>query len=141
MSNEELYLKEKVGTANHFTVPEGYFEQLTEKIMQQLPEETPQQLSEEQPVAATIPLTTPERRGNGNGGQQPGLLLRLRPWLYAAACIAAVMVMVLTVYFRQSNSEPTVAAATVDSEYMEEAADYAMLDNMDIYACLSDNTY
>ena len=131
MSNEELYLKERVGTANYFTVPEGYFEQLTEQIMQQLPTE--------QPAAATIPLTSGEQKGNG--GQQRGLLVRLRPWLYAAACIAAVVVMVLTFYFRQPSNEPVVAATTVDSEYMEEAADYAMLDNMDIYACLSDNSY
>ena len=138
MSNEELYLKERVGTANHFTVPKGYFEQLTEQVMHQLPELDTLELPEEQPTTVTVPLTTTERKANGG---KHGMLIKLRPWLYAAACVSALAVMVFSLHNNgQTSGEPTLAASSVvDEEFMDEAADYAMLDNMDIYACLADN--
>ena len=33
MLKEEKILKDKFGTANHFTVPEGYFESFAEKLV------------------------------------------------------------------------------------------------------------
>ena len=47
--------------------------------------------------------------------QQKARTTMLRPWLYAADDMMA------------------------DSSYYEEVADYAMIDNIDIYACLADN--
>ena len=38
MMNEEEYLNSKLGKKNPFTVPEGYFEQLTAQVMEKLPE-------------------------------------------------------------------------------------------------------
>lgn len=58
----------------------------------------------------------------------------LYSWLYAAACIIAVAVMSVTYYMHQQSTDDM----TADSNYYEEAADYAMLDNMDIYACMVD---
>jgi hypothetical protein len=139
MSNEELYLKERVGTDNHFTVPEGYFEQLTEQVMSRLPGLEVQTLSDEQTAANTVPLDTTERKAAG--GKHQGMLVRMRPWLYAAACVAALAVMVFSLHKEdQTTVEPALAATSVvEEEFMDEAADYAMLDNMDIYACLADN--
>ena len=37
MLKEEKILKDKFGTANHFTVPEGYFDSFAEKLMESLP--------------------------------------------------------------------------------------------------------
>ena len=34
MLKEEKILKDKLGTANHFTVPEGYFDSFAEKLME-----------------------------------------------------------------------------------------------------------
>jgi hypothetical protein len=39
---------------------------------------------------------------------------------------------------RQEQPQQT-ASAMVSDTYMDEAADYAMIDNADIYACLAEN--
>ncbi|MBR1547567.1 MAG: hypothetical protein IJ637_02430 [Prevotella sp.] len=110
MNYEETYIREKIGQKNPFTVPKGYFDQLTSQVMSQLPEKNNH-------VARRISL---------------------RPILMAAASVAAVLVIGLTVFFQQQSSDEQALAA-VDSSYIDDAADYAMLDNMEIYACLSDN--
>lgn len=114
MDNEEKYILNRFGRKNPFTVPEGYFDQLASDVM------------------AQIPKCRPKSRSR---------MVELRPWLYAAACFVAVVVVTLSFHFRQDNaSEMTVSAVeSVDNTYIDEAADYAMLDNADIYACLADN--
>ena len=62
MENEEKYIREKAGRENPFRVPEGYFEQLTERVMSQLPENakvTP--LSEPAKVTA---VSEPQRKSH-----------------------------------------------------------------------------
>ena len=112
MTEEVLYIPEKTGTENHFSVPEGYFEQFADRMARRLPADKPK--------ARLVPLRT---------------------WFYAAACVAAVVVMGLTFHFQPSAADdvPAVMASVTDNTFMEEAADYAMIDNMEIYACLSDN--
>ena len=116
--NDELYLKQTVGNRNPFSVPDGYFEQLTEQVMQQLP-------ARERPIAPEQPATA-----------QP---------------VARKQALMLGVsyYFMQSpaastDAAPMAAAAAPapyvapDNSYIDDAADYAMLDNTEIYACLSE---
>lgn len=67
--------------------------------------------------------------------QQKARTTMLRPWLYAAACTVVAMVMGVTYYWHQNTTDDMMA----DSNYYEEVADYAMIDNIDIYACLADN--
>lgn len=118
MNNEDLYIIERVGKENPFKVPAGYFDQLTSRVMSQLPEQTVILLPERKPVSR---------------------LVSLRPWLYAAACFVAVVVMGVTLYSYQNvATDQQMAVATVESNYMDDAADYAMLDNAEIYACLAD---
>ena len=38
MNYEEKEIKERFGQTNPFRVPDGYFDQLTERVMSQLPE-------------------------------------------------------------------------------------------------------
>ena len=120
MSNEEAYISNRFGKKNHFTVPEGYFEQLTERVMSCLPET---------PADANTATVTPLR---------PTLMRRLRPWL-AAACVAAVIAGT-TVYINRSisttHSQDELADANVSDTYIDDAADYVMVDNQDIYAYL-----
>lgn len=129
--NDELYLKQTVGNKNPFRVPEGYFEQLAEQVMQQLP-------AREQPLV---------RRP---GGQPRARKVQLRPWLYAAACTALALMLGVSYYFMQSPATspeashiaavtPASVSADTDNSYIDDAADYAMLDNAEIYACLSEN--
>lgn len=121
MHNEDKELREMFGQQNPFRVPEGYFDTLTERVMSNLPDRKPQEARKSKLVA-------------------------LRPWLYAAACVVVLVVMSVVWLFRQQPDTPQVAVAssvsatsTSDSSYMDEAADYVMLDNAEIYACLSDN--
>ena len=116
---EEDYLNSKLGKKNPFTVPEGYFEQLTAQVMEKLPEKQ---------VAKTATIK------------------RLRPWFYAAACIC-IGVFIAGIAFNNNNDEvrKQMQMATAEQEYVEsyysdsyidEEADYAMVDNQDIYAYL-----
>ena len=66
--NEEKYIEERVGKRNPFQVPEGYFDSFADRMMQQLPE---------RPVSVEA---SPKVR-------KPALTVRMRPWLYAAACM------------------------------------------------------
>ena len=129
MNYEDKDIQERFGKDNPFRVPAGYFDQLTERVMSQLPEREQQ--------AEQISLT--ERRPKSRR-------VALRPWLYAAACVVVLVVMSVVWLFHQQPVTPQVAVAspvsgatTSDSSYMDEAADYVMLDNAEIYACLSDN--
>ncbi len=118
MTNEEKYLERHVGKKNPFRVPAGYFENLTAQVMEQLPE---------QAGAKVVAM-------------QPTLLERWRPVIYVAACLV-IAVLSFTVYLTQQEEDggqPVVAEKTVSGDqYFEEAADYAMIDNYDIYACLT----
>ena len=129
--NNELYLKQRVGNRNPFRVPDGYFEQLTEQVMQQLP-------AREQPIAKQ-PVDRPRARK-----------VQMRPWLYAAACTVMALMLGVSYYFMQSPATsqdashiaavtPTAVSTDTDNSYFDDAADYAMLDNTEIYACLSEN--
>jgi hypothetical protein len=122
---EEKYLIEKVGKENPFKVPEGYFDTLSSQIMAKV---------EAEGVAPRDIKTAKEKRAK---------TLWLRPVLYAAASVCALFISVVAY---QSHSDQGVAAPAQNvvannqmmmDEYFDEAADYVMLDNQDIYACLS----
>ena len=127
--NNELDLKKMVGNRNPFRVPDGYFEQFTEQVMQQLP-------AREQSIA---PISAHPRARK----------VQMRPWLYAAACTALALMLGVSYYFMQSPATATdvapMAAATPatyvapDNSYIDDVADYVMMDNAEIYACLSEN--
>ena len=123
MINEEIYLNSKLGKKNPFTVPEGYFEQLTAQVMERLPEKPQQQKKK------TV------------------VIKQLRPWLYAAACVC-VGVFIAALAFNNDNEQvrKQMQMATAEQEnvegyyysdnYIDEEADYAMVDTQDIYAYL-----
>ena len=129
MNYEEQELQERFGKGNPFRVPEGYFDQLTDRVMAQLPEREQQ--------AEQISLS---------GRHPKSRLVALRPWLYAAACTVAVVVMGLTFYSHDVAEEQPLASTSTtntttntESQYIDDAADYVMLDNAEIYACLAEN--
>lgn len=121
MTNEELYLNSRMSRENHFRVPEGYFDQLTADVMARLPER--EAVAEQKPAAKRV---------------------FLRP-LLAAASVAVVALIAVGVYFNRSASvadadEQMAAVSTVVSDtYIDEAADYMMVDHKDIYAYLSND--
>jgi hypothetical protein len=121
MTNEELYLKSRITNENPFRVPEGYFDRLTADVMARLPERQSENPKEEK-TARRIQLR--------------------RSWL-AAASVAVVAIVGTLVYFNKLNPADTAdkqvaaVAAPVSDSYIDEAADYLMIDHQDIYACLT----
>jgi hypothetical protein len=119
--NEEMYIQEKVGKRNPFRVPDGYFDNLTAQVMQNLPEQ-------------------PKRRAKS---------VFMRPVFYAAASVCALLVAGAAWMWHpttEATSADAVQAKTValpqqdaSGEYIDEAADYMMLDNHEIYAYLAEN--
>jgi hypothetical protein len=112
MTNEELYIIQKMGRKNPFKVPEGYFDSFADQLMQQLPEEAP---------------------------RRRALLVRIRPLLYAAAACVLLAVICVSIYNTSFGEQPVVAQVAENESnetYIDEAADYAMVDNYEIYACL-----
>jgi hypothetical protein len=112
MNNEELFLKEKFSPDKKlFTVPDGYFDSLADRIIEGLPEEK-----------AAVKHSASKW------------------WMYAAASVI-IAVASVTTYLRfnaqQDNVAPKQMAAAASTDSFDEAADYAMLDNQDIYACLT----
>mgnify|MGYP006988864860 CR=1 FL=1 len=132
MTNEEVFIKEKMGSRNPFTVPEGYFDLLATQIIGKLPDEQPglsDDVASEDPGMAK---PTPAR---------VAVIRHLRPLLYAAAC-AVFAVFGVTIYLNKHLSDDQLHLAQQQENafysdtYIDEAADYAMLDNDDIYAGL-----
>ncbi|MCR4959705.1 MAG: hypothetical protein K6B13_14055 [Prevotella sp.] len=139
MMNEEQYLRNRMGSHNPFTVPEGYFEQLTQQVMDKIPTAAMTPLVNEEP-----PVRKPAR---------VAVMKRLRPWLYAAACICVgVFIAALAFNDRSEVAAPQAASQQIavntqadsgyySDTYIDEEADYAMIDNQEIYACLMADMY
>lgn len=110
MKNEVDYIKSRVKREPSFTVPEGYFDTLTDKVMMRLPEKQKK-------------------------------TWRPRAWMYAAACLFFAVFSV-TAYLNGNMQSSQPIASTQDNTMSENAysdalLDYAMVDNQDIYACLT----
>ncbi len=111
--NEEQYIEQRVGRRSPFSVPEGFFDSFADEMVRSLPERRPRVKS-----------------------------FWLRPTFYAVAASLCGLLIGAAVYLHQFESSQQTAVQTVavqdqgDSSF-DEAADYAMLDNQDIYACLA----
>lgn len=132
--NEEEYLRTKLGNRNPFTVPKGYFDHLADSVMQQLSDDCVMQQLPDDRVMQQLP-----------DDRKHSVIRSIRPWLYAAACIAILIVSVLFVS-HQSNQPTQQQAAvnntgkteTLSDNYIDDMADYAMVDNEEIYLYLAD---
>ena len=121
---EEKYIEERVGKRNPFLVPDGYFEHLADQVMASLPEQPEQQESQKQPKARRIGIRSLS--------------------YYAAAAVCALVISVAVWQAFPGSSQQAVVQTPVayqepsDADF-EEAADYIMLDNNEIYSLLADN--
>lgn len=117
--NNEGYIKNKVGSKNSFNVPDGYFNSFASQLMEKLPEREMQAIAVKKKTVFEF----------------------LRPVLYAAACLC-VAVFSTVLFFadedsREAKSGIVAANDSKASVYVETEVDYAMMDNADIYAYLS----
>jgi hypothetical protein len=121
---EDLII-ENVSKQNPFRVPEGYFDTLADQIMAKV---------DESASGVVVPLKEDKKK-------KPARVVWLRPVLYAAASVCALFISVVA--YQSYSDSPTAAptATMAESQSMDysfdEAADYLMIDNQDIYACLS----
>uniref|UniRef100_A0AB33JPS7 Uncharacterized protein n=1 Tax=Prevotella sp. GTC17262 TaxID=3236797 RepID=A0AB33JPS7_9BACT len=119
IDQDEEILRREYGKAECFRVPDGYFNQLADEVMGRIGQ--PEQ-------AVTV---APRRR----------VRRRIVSVVAAAACIGVVGIALWT-YFPQSGSKQVmpsdkrVMSVNANETAVDEVADYAMLDNEDIYASL-----
>lgn len=121
----ERLLWEKGPKARPFKVPEGYFDTLQGRIMDALPDGE----------AKVVSIHAASRQS------------LVRRWL-AAAAVACLVIAGATAYWLQAShgeemasmAEQNVATVSADT-YIDQVADYTMMDNDDIYTYLSSNDY
>lgn len=103
---------------NPFKTPEGYFDNFAADFMARLPESEP---------------VTVERT-------QPLKVVMLRPLLYAACLLSICFGGYLFGHNSEAESQGAKAAETIaqHDQYVDDYLDCAMLDNGDIYACISE---
>lgn len=123
MKNKEDRFKEMdFSNKNPFQVPEDYFDTFASKMMDRLPERN------------HIEVTLKPQSRN----------FVLRRLLYVAACVCVVIFGVSLYWVESTSSTPqtrmaqSVSVVNNDS-YIDQVADYTMMDNSDIYSYLSSN--
>jgi hypothetical protein len=120
MNREEEALEKKFGRKAPFTVPEGYFEDFASGLMDKLPER------ESHAVVKRLDVW-----------------YRLRPAIMIAASVCAV-ILTIGAYFNKPKSgmrseQPSAQIEKAPTySVMDEAADYTMLDNEQIYAYVTE---
>lgn len=129
--NEEQIIKEKIGEGNPFRVPDHYLDHLTDSVMANV-------MANGKPV---MDATATKTRT---------ISVRLRRVIYAAACVAVMIVVSLTVHLGGNDNQKLADSRTKTNEStyaethettVDEVADLAMMDNSDIYAYLSYDYY
>lgn len=122
---EEDNLLKKVGTGNPFTVPEGYFEQITSEVMNKLPEQ-------QAPQFVMKKVTTWDR---------------VKPWVYMAAMFVGAALIIKVASYNPNPFENKQIAAVetqaTDSEmvydgYIDYAVNQSMMDDYELYMYLTD---
>lgn len=122
--NKNILAKMK-NNRNPFLVPDNYFEDFSKKIMDNLPADNNHNII------------------NLNGHSRYSIRLKI---ISIAACFLLILGGV-GVFFHSDQraksqsslgSSPKAVNLSSRDRYIEQATDYAMMDNQDIYACLSD---
>ena len=119
MEKEKIYKIDEHEPRRPFTVPEGYFENLTQNIMSVLPEQ-------ESIYSTTIKVTP---------------WMRIRPYLYAAAAFAGIFFCIkAAVGINSRNSSANIAQETTiySDEYIDSFLETAMIDDCTLYYTLVD---
>ncbi len=132
MIKEEQILMEKFGRGKSFRVPEGYFDTVASRVMQSIPETSGMR------VAMT------ENVRQQTAADRAPLSRRLVVWRVAAAIALVAVLSGITfgiVRHNGSGKEATSLSAQAETSHtdysmFDEAVDYAMIDNQDIYASL-----
>ncbi len=111
-------LLKKYGKKNPFTVPEGYFQDFSEKLMEQLPEKEV--------------MPEPEIR----------MWDRIKPWVYMAAMFVGLMFTVRAFVGEQPSSQSTNMEignyTEIPDEYLDPIVNQTMMDDYELYQYLTE---
>lgn len=120
MKAEDELLKTKIGNQRPFKVPEGYFEGMASRVMSQLPER------EERRFSMRVPL------------------LKYSRYAAAAAAVLCLAIGGTAVYMgksggaaEQRSGNVAAANASYAEGTLDDVAEYAMMDNDDMYVLIS----
>lgn len=118
MEKERKYKFDECEPRRPFTVPEGYFDNLTQNIMAALPEQ--------EPVYSTKITVTP--------------WMRIRPYLYAAAAFAGIFFCIKAAVDISSRNNVEVAqteeTTIYSDEYIDSFLETAMISDYTLYYTL-----
>jgi hypothetical protein len=122
MKDEEKIVKRQ-GTSNPFTVPEGYFENLTSQVMNKLSD------VQREPVRM--------RRSTRWD--------RIKPWMYMTAIFIGAALIIRVVSWRNApvdNDDVSIItqadAENISDEFIDEMLDMSMIDDYSLYVYLTD---
>lgn len=118
---EEDEIIRKCGNGNSFTVPEGYFDNLTQEVMGKLPEKEKNEIREKK-------ITTWDR---------------IRPWLYMTAMFAGILLSIRIMINTTADKASYASSGNIENElpsdeYIEAIMDYSMMDDYALYQYLTD---
>ena len=120
MEKERLYKIDEREVRRPFTVPEGYFDNLTQNIMTSLPQQ--------ESIYSTKIVVTP--------------WMRIRPYLYAAAAFAGIFFCIKAAIGINSRNNVEVAqteeTTIYSDEYIDSFLETAMIDDFTLYYTLVD---
>lgn len=122
---EEKNILKRCGKNNPYTVPEGYFDTLSVRVMANIP-------TEEVKIIRITPQHKP---------------IWIKWTGLVAACMAGALICINVYdYSNQSRKTQLMSNApttekTYDEQYQEEVLDYAMVDYNDVYNYLSGSEY
>lgn len=125
MKKYEDIIKDKAGRENHFRVPTGYFDDFTKRMLAQLP-------------ADEVVDAVPQLKTTMNVCHRTPLW---KPIVACAASVAAVIFSIFLFNFNSDEDSEAMASNNIENistqdEYVDDVADFAMMDNADIIACM-----
>lgn len=125
MNEEEKLILEKFGKETPFKVPNGFFDDFTKDLMAKLP----------------------ERQEDASKKKRSAAIIRRISVIITSAAVFIGVCILAVSYLLQKPEQPVVAKQAKDNHIeninntynsIDEAAEYTMLDNEDIYAYVSE---
>jgi len=125
MNEEEKLILEKFGKETPFKVPNGFFDDFTKDLMAKLP----------------------ERQEDASKKKRSAAIIRRISVIITSAAVFIGVCILAVSYLLQKPEQPVVAKQAKDNHVeninntynsIDEAAEYTMLDNEDIYAYVSE---
>lgn len=133
-NNDEHYLKQTYGTNDHFIVPEGYFDSLSERVMQKI--ENGSYADREIIYRQPLPLSA----------KKVSLWSRYRRTVVSVAAAVCAAIFSLGGYLRyashqsydSSEVQEKTASHAIETYNLNAMVDYTMMDTEDMYAYMAD---